>query len=69
MEDRQALLECIDELERLKALTKIFNKEIELLKIDKEINSNVKEQIDKNQKEFFLREQIKVIQNVNLYFF
>ena len=62
MEDRQALLECIDELERLKALTKIFNKEIELLKIDKEINSNVKEQIDKNQKEFFLREQIKVIQ-------
>ena len=62
MDDRQKVLECVDELQRLKMLAEIFSHEIEILKIDKEIDSSVRMQIDKSQKEYFLREQIKAIQ-------
>ena len=53
MDDRQKVLECVDELQRLKMLAEIFSHEIEILKIDKEIDSSVRMQIDKSQKEYF----------------
>ncbi|MEG0356368.1 MAG: endopeptidase La [Christensenellaceae bacterium] len=62
MDDRQRVLNCVDELERLKLVMEILQKEIEILKIDRDIASNVKRQIDKSQKEYVLREQLKVIQ-------
>lgn len=62
MEDKQAVLECVDELERLKKVMQILSREIEILEIDKEISANVKQQVDKSQRDYFLREQLKAIQ-------
>ncbi len=62
MEDKQHVLDCVNVLDRLKAVMEILEKEIEILEIDKEIAINVKQQIDKSQKEYFLREQMKAIQ-------
>lgn len=47
--------------ERLKLVLKHLNKEYEILKISKEIQSHVKEEMDKTQKEYYLREQLKAI--------
>ena len=53
---------CIDSTEqRLIGFTNLFQKEIELLKLEKKITSKVKSSIDKSQKEFYLREQLKAI--------
>lgn len=62
LDDKQKVLSCIDELERLQLVMNILKKEIDILEIDKEIASSVKQQIDKSQREYFLREQLKVIQ-------
>ncbi len=62
LDDKQRVLDCVDELERLKVVQEILEKEIEILEIDKEIAVSVKQQIDKSQKEYFLREQMKAIQ-------
>ncbi len=62
LDDKQRVLDCIDELERLQLVMSILKKEIDILEIDKEIASSVKRQIDKSQREYFLREQMKVIQ-------
>ena len=48
-------------VERLKAFTALFKRETEISKIEKKINSTVRSSIDKSQKEFYLREQIKAI--------
>ncbi len=62
LDDKQRVLDCIDELDRLQLVVNILKKEIDILEIDKEIASSVKQQIDKSQREYFLREQLKVIQ-------
>ena len=62
LDDKQKVLSCIDELERLRLVMEVLKKEIDILEIDKEIASSVKQQIDKSQREYFLREQLKVIQ-------
>lgn len=62
LEDKQHVLDCVNVLDRLKVVMEILEKEIEILEIDKEIAINVKQQIDKSQKEYFLREQMKAIQ-------
>lgn len=62
MEDKQKVLEQIDELDRLKVVMEILEKEIEVMSLDKQIASSVKQQIDQSQKEYFLREQMKAIQ-------
>ena len=59
--DKQAILELSDVTKRLEYLIKTLNHEIEILAIEKEISDKVQENIDKNQREFYLREQIKVI--------
>jgi ATP-dependent Lon protease len=60
--ERQAILEIIDPVERIKKLTEVLNSEIGILQIEKKISSNVRKQIEKAQKEYFLQEQLKAIE-------
>ncbi len=62
IEDKQSVLESFDPAERLEKLIGILSKEIEILEIEKKINLRVKKQIDKIQREYYLREQMKAIQ-------
>lgn len=62
MEDDQKILEAFDFYDRLETLHIILQEEIEVLKIEDKINQRVKKQINKVQKEHYLREQIKAIQ-------
>jgi len=62
VEDRQAILEEIDVESRLEALCAILIRETQLADIEKQVQSRLKKQIDKNQKDYYLREQIKAIQ-------
>ena len=59
---KQEIIETFDILERLRLLATILAEEIELLKTEKKIDYMVKKQMDKNQREYFLREQLKAIQ-------
>ncbi len=59
--DVQNILEIDDTLERVNAFDNLFRKEIEIGKIERKLNAKVRSNIDKSQKEFFLREQIKAI--------
>jgi ATP-dependent proteinase. Serine peptidase. MEROPS family S16 len=59
---KQELLEAVDVTKRLEALLVIINNEIEILQIEKKIGVRVKTKIDKVQKEYYLREQMKAIQ-------
>ena len=60
-EDRQKLLESVDLSERFMVLTTILAREIEVLNIRKDIGAQIKERVDKNQREYVLREQMRVI--------
>jgi len=62
LEDKQNVLDQVDELARLKTVMNILEKEIEVMELDRQIASSVKQQIDKSQREYFLREQLKAIQ-------
>ncbi|HHV17575.1 MAG TPA: endopeptidase La [Thermoanaerobacterales bacterium] len=62
VEDKQQILETLSFKKRLEVLFQIISQEIEILEIEKKINFRVKKQIEKNQKEFYLREQMKAIQ-------
>jgi ATP-dependent Lon protease len=62
IEDKQKILEILSFKNRLEALFKIISQEIEILEIEKKISSRVKKQIEKSQKEYYLREQMKAIQ-------
>ena len=62
LEDKQILLETLDPKERLEKLNSILTKEIEILNIEQDISSKVKSQINKNQREYYLREQMRAIQ-------
>ena len=59
--DVQNILEIDDTIERVNAFDRLFRKEIEIGKIERKLNAKVRSSIDKSQKEFFLREQIKAI--------
>jgi len=61
-EKKQDLLEAYDVEERLKSILLILVSEIDILKIERKIGTKVKNKIDKMQKEYYLREQIKAIQ-------
>lgn len=62
IEDRQSILEETDTEKRLETLCAILVRETELAGIEKTVQSRLKKQIDKNQKDYYLREQIKAIQ-------
>jgi len=61
-EQAQELLEQTEPVERLKRISEILNREVELLLVQQKIQSDVKGEIDKTQREYFLREQLKAIQ-------
>ena len=61
-EQKQEILEEFDILKRLELLYKILLEEIDILKIEKKITLRVKKQMNKVQKEYYLREQLKAIQ-------
>lgn len=61
-ERKQHILELVNPFERLDAVIQIMSKEVEVLKYKKEIEEKVKKRIDKSQKEYYLREELKVIQ-------
>ncbi|MGC8704825.1 MAG: endopeptidase La [Athalassotoga sp.] len=63
LENKQKFLEIIDPKTRIIEFLKYLNSEIELLKIEAEIDDKVKEKIDRGQKEFYLREKIETIKN------
>lgn len=61
-EQAQEVLEIIDPVKRLKRISEILGREIELLTVQQKIQSEAKGEINKTQREYFLREQLKAIQ-------
>ncbi|MBU4321227.1 MAG: endopeptidase La [Nitrospinae bacterium] len=57
----QEVLEITEPAQRLKKVSEILNREIELLTVQQKIQTEVRGEIDKNQREYFLREQLKAI--------
>lgn len=60
--DKQALLEAIAPIERLEKLYSILLKELEIIELERKIHLRVRKQMEKTQKEYYLREQMKAIQ-------
>lgn len=60
--DRQGFLEIDDVIDKYELLLDFLEDELEIAKVEKKINRKVRESIDKGQKEYYLREQIKAIQ-------
>lgn len=61
-EHAQEVLETIDPIMRLKRVSEVLGREIELLIIQQKIQSEARGEIDKTQREYYLREQLKAIQ-------
>jgi ATP-dependent Lon protease len=61
-EEKQALLEEIDVGKRLRKLSEILARELEVVAIGSKIQSQVQSELDKGQREYFLRQQLKAIQ-------
>ena len=62
VDDRQAVLEEFDDLTRLESICAMLVRETELAGVEKKVQARVRKQIEQNQKDYFLREQIKAIQ-------
>lgn len=60
---KQKILETLDVRERLTILNGIIFEENQILRLEKKLNEEVEENVKQNQKEYYLREQMKVIQN------
>ena len=60
--DAQRVLELIDGTERLKMVAEFMLREIQLLTMQQEISSQARGEIDRNQREYFLRQQLRAIQ-------
>jgi ATP-dependent Lon protease len=61
-EQRQELLETVDVVERLKLVSGFLARQVEILELKGKIQSEVKSEMDKTQREYILREQLKAIQ-------
>jgi len=59
--DSQAVLETSAAIERLKLVNELLSREISLLKMQQEISTQVRGEMDKSQREYFLRQQLKAI--------
>jgi ATP-dependent Lon protease len=62
VEDAQTVLEQLDVTPRLHRVNELLTKEIEVLTVQQEINTQAKGEIDRSQREFYLRQQLKAIQ-------
>lgn len=63
VEQRQQILDTIDPITRLQRLHIMLAQELDVLKLESEIQDQVQQEVDKGQREFFLREQMRVIQS------
>src|SRR5213596_5655 len=63
VEDAQSVLEIADTTARLRRVNELLNKEIEVLTVQQEINTQARADIDRSQREYFLRQQLKAIQS------
>jgi ATP-dependent Lon protease len=62
-EEKQNLLEEVDVAKRLRHLSRILARELEVVQLGTQIQSQVQSEVDKGQREFFLRQQLKAIQD------
>lgn len=62
LEDKQKLLEEVYPSRRLMLLNKLLNNELDILAIEKELNDATQEQVNRSQREYYLREEMKIIQ-------
>lgn len=62
IEDKQEILASFDVKDRLELIYELISRELEILEIERKISSRVRKQIDKSQREYYLREQLKAIQ-------
>jgi ATP-dependent Lon protease len=62
VDEKQDLLETVDPLERLNRIAEILEIELEKLNVDRNINTRVKRQMERAQKEYYLNEKLKAIQ-------
>jgi len=63
VEKRQEILETLDTTTRLQQVSVLLAKELDVLEMEDDIHSRVQQEVDKNQREYFLREQMRVIQS------
>ncbi len=63
IEDKQKILEAVNPKKRLKEVTKLVNRQLDILKLGNKIQSQVKGEMDKKQKEFYLRQQLRAIKD------
>ncbi|MDY0376488.1 MAG: endopeptidase La [Desulfobacterium sp.] len=59
--DKQSVLELLDVKKRLKKVTRLVNDQLEILEMGSKIQTQVKEDMDKRQREYYLRQQLKTI--------
>ena len=62
IEERQEVLETLDPIVRLQKLSVLLAKELDVLELEDHIQSQVQDEVDKSQREFVLREQMRIIQ-------
>jgi ATP-dependent Lon protease len=62
VEEKQELLDTLDTRERMSKVIALLNKELQVLELSQKIQTEVKGEMDKAQREYFLREQLKAIQ-------
>lgn len=63
LKDRQELLLILDPVERLKKVVSLLAQEVDVLQLEDEIHTRAQGEVDRTQREFYLREQMKVIQS------
>ncbi len=61
--DRQAILDELDVYKRITMMIHLIDRELEIAQLEKKISGKVRQQMEKSQKEYYLREQIKAIQH------
>jgi ATP-dependent Lon protease len=61
VEEKQKVLDIVDVKQRLKELTRMVNHQMEVLELGNKIQTKVKDDIDKSQREYYLRQQLKAI--------
>ncbi|MGI6658505.1 MAG: endopeptidase La [Dethiobacteraceae bacterium] len=62
IQQKQEILEAVSPAERLEKLSNILSHEMEILEVERKINLRVRKQMERTQKEYYLREQLKAIQ-------
>ncbi len=62
IDDKQRLLECLYPSRRLALLAKLLTTELNIMNLEKELSEATQEQLNQNQREYYLREEMKIIQ-------